>query len=225
TPHIIRIPDITEEDLAPLYVGTDQNISFASTPRIETPGTAGPFDQQRRDFPAPVPTPHAAPTPAPVNLVPNAFPNDPFRSPREAVPPQPQPTPPPQPFAMSTVPSVTFDLDPPAPVLAPGQQQVVRIRATGAGAILPSTTLSLRFDPSVVTAVGIQPFLGDNGQPDARIEPGRALGEGARGANPSGTAPVAEITLQGVAVGHSALAFENPPADQTAQNDGSVEVR
>jgi general secretion pathway protein D len=229
TPHIIRIPDITEEDLAPLYVGTDQNISFQGTPRIETPGAAGPFDQQRRDLPPPVVTPHAAPTPAPVNLVPNAFPNDPFRSsppPRDAVPPQPTP-PPAQPFAMSTVPSVTFDLDPPAPVLGPGQQQVVRIRATGAvaGAILPSTTLSLRFDPSIVSALSVRPVLGDNGQADARVEPGKVTVEVPGGVALSGTSTVAEITLQGVAPGHSALAFDNMPADQTVQTNGSVEVR
>ena len=126
---------------------------------------------------------------------------------------------------MSTVPSVTFDIDPPAPVLAPGQQQVVRVRATGAGAILPSTTLAIRFDPSVVAAIGVRPVLGDNGQADARIEPGRAIVEVPGGINLSGTSPVAEITLQGVAVGRSALAFENVPADQTAQIDGSVEVR
>ena len=28
TPHIIRIPDITEDDLAPMWVGTQSNLSF-----------------------------------------------------------------------------------------------------------------------------------------------------------------------------------------------------
>ena len=52
TPHIIRIPDVTEEDLIPVYVGTDANISFQGTPRIESPAGAGPFDF-RREPPAP----------------------------------------------------------------------------------------------------------------------------------------------------------------------------
>ncbi|MEP7132289.1 MAG: secretin N-terminal domain-containing protein, partial [Acidobacteriota bacterium] len=34
TPHIIRIPDVTEDDLVPVYVGTDANISFQGSPRI-----------------------------------------------------------------------------------------------------------------------------------------------------------------------------------------------
>ncbi len=47
TPHIIRIPDITEEDLTPVYVGTDANISYQGGPRVENPNRdAGPFEQQ-----------------------------------------------------------------------------------------------------------------------------------------------------------------------------------
>jgi general secretion pathway protein D len=227
TPHIIRIPDITEEDLAPLYVGTDQNISFAGTPRIETPGTAGPFDFQRREPVAPVvtPRPAAAPTPAPQNLAPPAFP-DSFRSPHESVPPQPQPTPAPQPFGISTessVSSVSFDFDPPAIALAAGQQRSVLVRATGQGG-MPATTLSVRFDPSVVAAVAARPILSDSGVADARIDPGRAIIEVPAAFSLSGTRAVAEITLQGVAAGKSALSFENPPAEGTTQSNAVVEV-
>ena len=52
TPHIIRIPDITEEDLAPMWVGTGTNLTFRGvSPRIESQGLVGdPFaartDQQ-----------------------------------------------------------------------------------------------------------------------------------------------------------------------------------
>ena len=231
TPHIIRIPDITEEDLAPLYVGTDQNISFAGTPRIETPGAAGPFDFQRRETGAPPAalaprTPGAAPTPAPQNLAPPAFPNDPFNSPREQVPPQQQPTPAPQPFAMSIDSSATpvsFDFAPAATVLAPGQQATVLVRATGQG-VTAGTTLSIRFDPAVVAAVGVRPILSGNGVADARIEPGRAVIEVPSGITLSGTSPVAEITLQGVSAGRSTLAFENPAAEAVTQTNATVEV-
>jgi general secretion pathway protein D len=48
TPHIIRNPDITEEDLAPIWVGTENRISiFGNSPRIrgpEGPHVGGPFD-------------------------------------------------------------------------------------------------------------------------------------------------------------------------------------
>ena len=44
TPHIIRRADITEDDLRPIWVGTDANITFrGGSPRVESPST-GPFD-------------------------------------------------------------------------------------------------------------------------------------------------------------------------------------
>lgn len=45
TPHIIRRADITEQDLAPFWVGTEQNVVFrGSSPRIDS-GIDGPFDE------------------------------------------------------------------------------------------------------------------------------------------------------------------------------------
>lgn len=45
TPHIIRRADIREEDLAPIWVGTEQNVVFrGSSPRIDS-GIDGPFDE------------------------------------------------------------------------------------------------------------------------------------------------------------------------------------
>jgi general secretion pathway protein D len=44
TPHIIRMPDITEEDMAPMWVGTQSNLSFRGlSPRLESQSTADPF--------------------------------------------------------------------------------------------------------------------------------------------------------------------------------------
>ena len=44
TPHIIRRADITEEDLLPIWVGTETNFSFSGgRPALESPGD-GPFD-------------------------------------------------------------------------------------------------------------------------------------------------------------------------------------
>jgi hypothetical protein len=44
TPHIIRIPDITDEDLAPMWVGTQNNLTFRGvSPRIESQANVDPF--------------------------------------------------------------------------------------------------------------------------------------------------------------------------------------
>jgi general secretion pathway protein D len=46
TPHIIRQAEITQEDLLPIWVGTESNISFrGATPRLESEAD-GPFDGQ-----------------------------------------------------------------------------------------------------------------------------------------------------------------------------------
>jgi len=45
TPHIIRKSDITEEDLMPIWVGTESNITFrGGSPRVES-DVEGPFDE------------------------------------------------------------------------------------------------------------------------------------------------------------------------------------
>ncbi|MBZ0112333.1 MAG: hypothetical protein K8J08_07735 [Thermoanaerobaculia bacterium] len=45
TPHIIRRSDITEDDLMPVWVGTEANISFSGgSPRVES-DAEGPFDE------------------------------------------------------------------------------------------------------------------------------------------------------------------------------------
>ncbi len=44
TPHIIRIPDITDDDLAPMWVGTQNNLTFRGvSPRIESQAGTDPF--------------------------------------------------------------------------------------------------------------------------------------------------------------------------------------
>ena len=51
TPQIIRFPDITEEDLAPVWVGTESRISITGTrPRVQSGrAPAGPFDDRSRN--------------------------------------------------------------------------------------------------------------------------------------------------------------------------------
>lgn len=88
TPHIIRIPDITEEDLAPMWVGTQTNLTFrGTTPRMESMSREDPFAAPtRRQFEQqPVPAMEVVPPPAP-------------RVPEEGSPSVPPATPPTDPY-------------------------------------------------------------------------------------------------------------------------------
>lgn len=99
TPHIIRIPDITEEDLAPMWVGTGNNLTFRGvSPRIESQGNNGdPFVGNNSTIPANprglapspdgepgnyiVPENMQAPPNVPAPPPPGNAPTDPFRRP------------------------------------------------------------------------------------------------------------------------------------------------
>lgn len=227
TPHIIRIPDVTEEDLTPVYVGTDSNISFQGSPRIESPVGGGPFDFGRQP-PAPRTTPAPATTPAPINLAPGAPPSDIFR-------PAPRPTPrgpAARPGSMSAVEDsaavqssgpVLFDFDPPSLALAPGERKSILVRAAG-NLALGNTSLAIRFDPAVAAVVVVRPILSDGGLADSRIEPGRVVIEMPGGLNLTGTRPIAEIVLQGIGKGQSTLSLEKGP-DGAGSTPLAVEVR
>ena len=223
TPHIIRIPDITEEDLTPVYVGTDANISFQGTPRIESPAGTGPFDQPRGQPPAGGRAPAPATTPAPGFQPPPAFPNDPFR-----------PTPPPRPNtpqaearpsdvaapsaaaveSSAAVSGAVYSFDPAFLSLAPGQQRSIVLRATGD--VVTDGTVSITFNPKAVSVRFARPILTGEGIADARIDNGRVVLQLPVGAPLSGTRAIAELTVVGVAPGRSALAVEGAGAGATA---------
>jgi general secretion pathway protein D len=219
TPHIIRIPDVTDEDLTPVYVGTDANISFQGTPRIESPAGGGPFDFGARQPPVPRPTPPPT-TPAPFNLVPGGMPSDPFRP-----TPAPRPTPGrPGISGISESPgSLILDFDPLSVSLSPGQQKSILVRASGDQS-LSDVSLSIGFDPTVAAAVAVRPILIDGGMADARIESGHILVDIPGGMTLSGPRAIAEIILQGIAPGNASLFFEKAPSGASL-SQASVEVR
>ena len=236
TPHIIRIPDITEDDVTPVYVGTDSNISFQGTPRIESPtGGTGPFDMQRQ-VPPRAPATSAPTPPPPQNLAPNPFPNDPFRQqqqPQTQQQPYPQPTPVPQApgasaaasapanegvqaaavestaAAASTTASV-FSFDTAFVSLAPGQQRSVVLRASGD--TLTASSIVVVFDPKIAAVTAVRPILASNGVADSVIKNGAALLRLPEGTPLAGTRAIAEVTLVGVASGRSALSVEGAGA-------------
>jgi general secretion pathway protein D len=96
TPHIIRTPDLTEDDLLPIWVGTESNMTFrGGSPRVESPAE-GPFDAVEEGIepelaepPAPEVEEEADEAPPPgVNLVPMAgAPQSPFTAPPAEEPP------------------------------------------------------------------------------------------------------------------------------------------
>lgn len=120
TPHIIRTPDVTAEDLMPIWVGTETNISFrGGSPRVES-DTEGPFEEPAAEEaaeerireqvqrlprglreggrpalgPAPAQPESEEPAPPPgVNLAPGGAPSNPF-GPRAEPPPEEEPEPP-----------------------------------------------------------------------------------------------------------------------------------
>jgi hypothetical protein len=232
TPHIIRIPDVTAEDLEPVYVGTDSNISFQGSPRVESPATTGPFDFSRREPAVSVPRgaipPQPVVTPAPQILAPGGLPNDPFRptpNPRDAIPPQPTPPPPSGAAISQSSEAVAFDFDPPAVSLAPGEQKTILVRATGDESA-PATILGIQFDPAVVAVAGVRSVLGDGVLGATSSGTGRLVLELPGGISLAGTRPVAEITLRGIGAGRTNLAIEKPSTGAVlAATDASIEVR
>ena len=238
TPHIIRIPDVTDEDLMPVYVGTDANISFQGTPRIESPGGAGPFDFRREtQAPRSNPAPSAPAVPPGQNLAPGTPPSDPFRpSPRESVPPQgvikgnaaavDNNTVLTETGVVVNAPSQTgllFDFAPASIALVPGQQRSILVRATGENGAA-NTSLTIRFDPAFVTVVGVRSILPDGGVADSHVESGRVVLGIPNAVSVSGTKALAEIVLQGVKPGSSKLSFE-PGASSASFAEAAVEVR
>jgi general secretion pathway protein D len=123
TPHIIRNAEITEEDLQPIWVGTEANITFrGGSPQVES-GVEGPFDtnegtpeeiqdairRRLQRLPrglqtgegdqgtmniAPDEQQQPPQPPGGVNLVPAAPPADIFNPPQPQVPPEQQQVPP-----------------------------------------------------------------------------------------------------------------------------------
>ncbi|MBK9963517.1 MAG: hypothetical protein IPP07_00890 [Holophagales bacterium] len=85
TPHITRAPQIDEEDLIPVWVGTENNVSFSGlNVRLESPqAPATPFDPPSEP-PGSRPTAPTSPVPATVPgpgtfPIQGSGPNDPFR--------------------------------------------------------------------------------------------------------------------------------------------------
>ncbi len=222
TPHIMRIPDITEEDVTPVYVGTDQNISYQGAPRVESSAGGGPFEMQRRQPGAPQTPPAQPVAPQPQNLAPGSAPSNPFAKPQPQTNPPPQTIPPQgasnavasSPEVASAVVAPVYDLDPPVASLKAGETITISVRATGD--VLPPSSLAIRFDPAVVSVVGVQPILEAGSAADTRVEAARVVLDLPGGMTLAGTRAIAQITLRGVAAGRSIVSFEEAPGSSSS---------
>ncbi len=177
TPHIVRSPSITEEDLIPVWVGTENNVSFSgSSTRLESPRAPGsPFDpvpetpvpgRAPAGAVAPVPGGTASPMPrmAPVpggSRKGAALPGGSGGSSLNAVPEAPEAQPAAAAVANASAVaaerSVSLTLDPSAPSVAVGGSMSVSIIGSGGLSDLNALELTVEWDPALAEVTGISP--------------------------------------------------------------------
>jgi general secretion pathway protein D len=119
TPHIIRIPDVTEEDLLPLWIGTEGNIELRGNSKTSPFGTT-PFEgkEGEEEYPSLPALPDLPVEEAP----PAADDQEPLQSALPVVAPAPPPTPTPLPYEASPTPQPTPQPTP-TPVATPAGQE------------------------------------------------------------------------------------------------------
>ncbi len=174
TPHIVRAPSITEEDLIPVWVGTENNVSFSGTStKLESPRAPGsPFDPiveppaaGRAPAGTVAPTPGGAQAPAPrtppgtrrgtalqgssgdSSL--NAFP--------EALGVQSEKVVAAAATTSTTERSVSLTLDPSAADVAIGGSTNVSIMGGGGLSDLNALEVTVEWDPAIAEVTGISP--------------------------------------------------------------------
>jgi len=173
TPHIIRFPDITEEDLAPLWVGTESNITFAGSrsPRVQSGrSSVGPFDatppSARR---APSGARHDSTDTRPYGVPPRRVTPGPDTSGQELVPGsgtnQKSLTPTaseqwseedsPDASTMENAPPLMVTLEPSVVSLAPGEEAVLQVVVRDAPSAY-QLPLGLSYDPARLAVESVQ---------------------------------------------------------------------
>jgi general secretion pathway protein D len=233
TPQIIRFPDIEEEDLAPVWVGTESRISYSGTrPRVRS-GRAptGPFDERQLPPQDPRTSPRTRRPSAPrrvqpddqrnqgVELVPQqnksliedqATENDvgwedvPEFEPAESID--------------SSVPPMLVGLEPSVVSLRPGQETVLQIVVRGGEGSF-RLPVGLSFDPTrlwmheVLPAPGVEILRQEVDQSNGFIDLELVVANALEG----GQAVVA-LQVQALDAGPVPLVFS---ATQAVNNDGS----
>src|SRR5450830_787480 len=190
TPHIIRSPQITDEDLIPIWVGTENNVSFSGlNTRLESPNATGsPFDAPPAGGVRPPVRPMPATPAGPNSNLPiiqgGSGPNDPFR-PTPA--PAPTPATPRSPNATATVETQALLQSAAGPVLrleatplevAPGGVSILNLTGDSGLDALSALELTIEWDPFVAEVTGIAPgpWQGAAGGDTLRFDADRVAG-------------------------------------------------
>ncbi len=174
TPHIMRIPDITEEDLLPLWVGTEQDIGLKGASKQSafgpSPFEAGEGAEEKQETKEPT-IEEAAP--AGGALLPGAPAGD-----EKSATPEPTPAPTPSPGGGTAGPAAEKKSEEPSgPAVVTmnpsylsvpnGKEFTLSVAITGAKGV-GSVPFHLAFDPAAldfVTYSNSSPFLGSDGTP------------------------------------------------------------
>jgi general secretion pathway protein D len=242
TPHIVRAPKLTEEDLAALGVGT------VEVPRVPgaRPSLFGPeTPPSPKPTPAPAgppvstsPPPPVAPTPAPppVTAPPVAPP------PSEIVPPDmaaPAPVPP---TAGTTGPAGTPAARPVAALFSP-PEAVLRVGQGGALALVVMGAQDVQgveavfvYDPTLIEVVDIGSgslltLDGTTVSSEKELSAGRARGRFSRATGATGSGAIVTVTFRALRQGSGTVALESlvlirPTGSErpTVANPGRIEV-
>jgi general secretion pathway protein D len=199
TPHLVRAPKVSEEDLRSTYVGTEETVKMLSVrpPLLGTPepvSTTGPARGAPRPAPvAPLEAP-PAPTPSP--------------GPRGVAPsPEPPETPPPDARAATAL------FSPPEASVKAGQTATLSLVVVGARDLRTVEAVFV-YDPALVEAVDVAPgslltLDGASVAVEKTLESGRARIRFARGAATAGSGAVAVATLRGLRPGAWPVSVES----------------
>ena len=198
TPRIVRAPKVTEDDMIPLRVGTQE------VPRVEgvRPALFGTEPTPATPEAAP---PQASGVPAPPGARPLA-------APAAAAPASPPPASAPEPPPADTRPTGAI-LSPPEVVLQVGQTGAVAIVVVG-GRDVTGVELTVAWDAALaeVTDVAAGSLLSLDGVPVAAeraLELGRARVKFSRATGVTGSGAVAALTLRGLKPGSGSLLVES----------------
>jgi type II secretory pathway component GspD/PulD (secretin) len=225
TPRIVRAPKVTEADLVPLRVGTQEVPKVEGArpglfgpeppPAGEGGGAIPPSTTPRTGPGAPGPPVSATPPPANAPSAPAAAPAAPVTPESRVAPPAPTATTPggaPVAAADAARP-MTVLFSPPEVPLRVGQAGGLAVVVVGAREV-QSVELTLAWDPSLVevTDVASGSLLTLDGSPVASeraLETGRARVRLNRGAPASGSGAVVAITVRGLKPGSGTLMVES----------------
>jgi general secretion pathway protein D len=225
TPRLVRGPELTEDDLAALYVGSKENIRVPSArPPLfgpepeeakadENAGAAGAAagapatrDVGPSGAPSPVaPAPQAAPSPPAPQVSPS--------------PPAPGPATPPGPGAASGAATAGPPVQaramvtPARPRMAVGETKNLDLLISGP-VRATSVDVVLVYDPKVLEATAINPgsLLTLDGvavDADRRLEPGRVAATFRRASAAAGSGVVASVTFHAIQPGQTPVSVES----------------